>query len=389
MTPVNPPPPTVTRWGQVWRLLLVLAVTGLSWVELAPWQLANAPGWFAADIAVGVVSTVATFRWRHRFPVATALVTNVVSIVSFSSGGAASLALVSLATRRRWREIVPVTIVVALTIPVVVAINPVPGPDPRLDAAVVVVVIGLMVAVGLYVGSRRELLATLRSRAEIAEAEQAAKVAQARGAERTRIAREMHDVLAHRISLVTMHAGALAYRDDLPPEQVREAARTIQETAHQAMTELRGVLGVLRDGPGDAAPELPQPSAGDLRILVEEWARAGMRVDLSVNGDLDAVPDAQGRTIFRVVQEGLTNAHKHATDTAVSVSVEAETGTGVRARVSNPLRVGTTQASGPPPGAGLGLVGLRERVELAGGRLSRTITPDQRHTLEAWVPWPA
>ena len=148
------------------------------------------------------------------------------------------------------------------------------------------------------------------------------------------------------------------------------------------------LLGVLRDGPGDAAPELPQPSAGDLRILVEEWARAGMRVDLSVDGDLDDVPDAEGRTIFRVVQEGLTNAHKHATDTAVSVSVEAEAGTGVRARVSNPLRVGTTQASGPPPGAGLGLVGLRERVELAGGRLSRTITPDQRHTLEAWVPWP-
>lgn len=389
MTPVSSPPPTVTRWGQVWRLLLVLAVTGLSWVELAPWQLAHAPGWFAADIAIGVVSTVAAFRWRHRFPVATALVTNVVSIVSFSSGGAASLALVSLATRRRWREIVPVTIVVALTIPVVVAVNPVPGPDPRLDAAVVVVVIGLMVAVGLYVGSRRELLATLRSRAEIAEAEQAAKVAQARGAERTRIAREMHDVLAHRISLVTMHAGALAYRDGLPPEQVREAARTIQETAHQAMTELRGVLGVLRDGPGDAAPELPQPSAGDLRILVEEWARAGMRIDLSVDGDLDDVPDAEGRTIFRVVQEGLTNAHKHATDTAVTVRVEAEGGAGVRAVVTNPLRVGTTRTTAPPPGAGLGLVGLRERVELAGGRLTQKVTPDQRYVLEAWVPWPA
>lgn len=377
------------RWGLVWRLLLVLAITGLSWVELAPWQLANAPRWFAADLAVGVVSTIVTLAWRRRFPVTVALVTNVVSVVSFSSGGAASLALVSLATRRRWRELVPVCVVTLLTIPLVVAVNPVPGPDPRVDAGAIVVLIGLLVAVGLYVGSRRELLATLRSRAEIAEAEQNAKVAQARGAERTRIAREMHDVLAHRISLVTMHAGALAYRDDLPPEQVRDVARTIQETAHQAMTELRDVLGVLRDGPGDAAPELPQPSARDLRILVEEWVRAGMRVDLSVDGELDAVPDAQGRTIFRVVQEGLTNAHKHATDTTVAVLVAAEVGTGVRARVTNPLRVGTTQAPGLPPGAGLGLVGLRERVELAGGRLSRTITPDQHHTLEAWVPWPA
>ena len=366
----------------------MLAIGALTWVEIVPWQLANAPRWFVADLVVGVVSTVAAMLWRRRFPVTVALLTNLVSTFSFSSGGAASLALVSLATRRRWRELVPVVAAILLTIPIVVAVNPVPGPDPRFDAAVVVVVIGLLVATGLYVGSRRELLATLRSRAEIAEAEQAAKVAQARGAERTRIAREMHDVLAHRISLLTMHAGALAYRDDLPPEQVREAARTIQETAHQAMTELRGVLGVLREGPGDAVPELPQPSAGDLRILVEEWVRAGMRVELSVVGDLDAVPDAQGRTIFRVVQEGLTNAHKHATDTTVAVHVDAEVGTGVRARVTNPLRVGTRQVSGAPPGAGLGLVGLRERVELAGGRLSRTITPDQHHVLEAWVPWP-
>jgi signal transduction histidine kinase len=374
----------------VWRLLLVLAITALSWIELVPWQLENAPRWFVADIAVGVVSTVVTMVWRRRFPVTVAVVTNLVAVGSFSSAGAASLALTSLATRRRWREIVPVTAAVLLTIPATVAISPVPGPDPRVDAAVVVVVVLFMVATGMYVGSRRELLETLRSRAEIVEAEQSAKLAQARSAERTRIAREMHDVLAHRISLVTMHAGALAYRDDLPPEQVRESARTIQETAHQAMEELRAVLGVLREDPGDAAPELPMPTAADLSGLVAEWQRAGMRVALDVEGDLATVPAGAGRTVFRVVQEALTNAHKHASATTVRVRVVVEAREGVWVEVRNPLPVGSAEAPAAPAGSGLGLVGLRERVELAGGRLRHGVTArDRTFALDAWLPWPA
>ncbi len=106
----------------------------------------------------------------------------------------------------------------------------------------------------MYIGSRRELLATLRERANTSEAVQAARVAQARAAERAQIAREMHDVLAHRISLVTMHAGALTYRTDLDADQMRATAEVIQENSHQAMVELREVLGLLRDGPGDSAP---------------------------------------------------------------------------------------------------------------------------------------
>ncbi len=370
--------------------MLVLAITALTWVELVPWQLENAPRWFVADVAVGAASTVVTMIWRRRFPVTVAVVTNIVAVGSFSSAGAASLALTSLATRRRWREIVPVTGVVLLTIPATVAINPVPGPDPRVDAAVVVVVVLFMVATGMYVGSRRELLDTLRSRAEIAEAEQSAKLAQARSAERTRIAREMHDVLAHRISLVTMHAGALAYREDLPPEQVRESARTIQETAHQAMEELRAVLGVLREDPGDAVPELPVPKAADLTGLVAEWQRAGMRVALDVEGDLETVPAGAGRTVFRVVQEALTNAHKHASATSVRVRVVVESREGVWVEVRNPLPVGSVDTSDAPAGSGLGLVGLRERVELAGGRLRHGVTArDRTFALDAWLPWPA
>ncbi|MFI5428094.1 sensor histidine kinase [Aeromicrobium sp. UC242_57] len=144
----------------------------------------------------------------------------------------------------------------------------------------------------------------MRDRAETAEAEQVARVAQAKTAERSRIAREMHDVLAHRISLVTMHAGALAYRSDLSADQMRTTAGIIQDNAHQAMVELREVLGILRDGPGDAAPEMPQPSAVDLPGLLSEARGSGMRIHDDQSVDLEPIPETLGRTAYRVVQKG-------------------------------------------------------------------------------------
>ncbi len=176
----------------------------------------------------------------------------------------------------------------------------------------------------MYVGSRRELLWTLRDRARRAEDEQATRVAAARTAERTRIAREMHDVLAHRISLVTMHADAMVYRTDLGTEELRESAAVIQESSHRALVELREVLGVLRDDPGDAEPERPQPGARDVPALVDELLADGMRLDVDLGGtDLGAVPDTAGRTLYRVVQEALTNARKHAPNALVQLSVRA------------------------------------------------------------------
>ena len=131
---------------------------------------------------------------------------------------------------------------------------------------------------GMYIGSRRELLWTLRDRAERAEAEQALRVEQGRLNERTRIAREMHDVLAHRISLIAMHAGALAYRTDLTAEEMRQTAELIQAKSHEALTDLRQVLGVLRDGEAGGRSERPQPTFADLSALVLEAEGAGMRI---------------------------------------------------------------------------------------------------------------
>ena len=116
-----------------------------------------------------------------------------------------------------------------------------------------------------------------------AEADQRLHADRARMAERTRIAREMHDVLAHRISLLALHAGALEVRPDLPPEKVRETAELLRSTARQALEELRGVIGVLREEPGqEPPPAAPQPTLSDIPRLVEETRRAGAKIDFEM-----------------------------------------------------------------------------------------------------------
>ena len=147
----------------------------------------------------------------------------------------------------------------------------------------------------------------------------------ARMAERTRIAREMHDVLAHRISLLALHAGALEVRPDLPPEQVRETAELLRATARQALEELRGVIGVLREEPGqEPVPPAPQPTLSDIRRLVEETRSAGANIDFEMQVEHpDAVPSALGRDAYRIVQEALTNIGKHASGTAAQVGSPA------------------------------------------------------------------
>lgn len=259
---------------------------------------------------------------------------------------------------------------------------------------------------GMFTGTRRQLLATLQERARRAEAEQELRVAQAKQDERTRIAREMHDVLAHRMSLLSVQAGALEYRADAPPEEVARAAGVIRQTAHAALEELRTVIGVLRvaelrehaggvdvERPGSAdarqqaAPEPPQPDLTGVPGLVAEWQRAGATIELQVAVDPAAVPSATGRTAYRVVQEALTNASKHAPSTRVAVTIDGAPGEQLVVRVVNPLSIAAPEQA--IPGTGLGLVGLRERTELAGGTFSAAAdTAGRRFMLTASLPWP-
>ena len=206
-----------------------------------------------------------------------------------------------------------------------------------------------LVGWGMLLRANRALISSLRDRAERAEADQARRVAEARAAERTRIAREMHDVLAHRLSLLATYAGALAYRPDAPPEQMSRAAEVIRAGAHQALDELREVIGVLRDDePPGSADGLtdgmrPLPGVADLPRLIEESRAAGMRIEAGGGawpGDepaLSCLPDAAGRTVYRVVQEGLTNVRKHAPGAAARITLDGGPGAGLDVTIASRL----------------------------------------------------
>jgi signal transduction histidine kinase len=240
---------------------------------------------------------------------------------------------------------------------------------------------------GFYIGARRELAANRHEQALAAEREQALVADTAREAERTRIAREMHDVLAHRISLVALHAGALVYRDDLTREQTAETAATIQANAQLALTELRQVLGVLRPGDGAHDVEAPQPTLAELPALLADSREAGTEVTLDTSqlvGTLDLVPTTLSRNAFRIVQETLTNARKHAPGVPVRVALAGAPGVRLDVEVSNPLGAGAGIAL---PSAGVGLTGLTERAVLAGGTLEHGAGADGAFVVEATLPW--
>ena len=254
-----------------------------------------------------------------------------------------------------------------------------------------VLITGVVVGWGLFVRVQRELVLSLRERAATLEAEQRLRVEQAREAERLRIAREMHDVLAHRVSLLSLHAGALEFHPDASSEEVADAAGVIRASAHAALEELRDVIGVLREGPPASAPEPPQPTLADVPALVDECQAAGMRVRCRLAVPADApLPAALGRAAYRIVQEGLTNARKHAPGAAVDVTISAQAGSPLVVEVLSRRAVGVG-APGPPalPGAGTGLVGLAERVELAGGALEHGPDAAGDFVLRATLPWPA
>jgi signal transduction histidine kinase len=252
----------------------------------------------------------------------------------------------------------------------------------------ILALLGGCLLTGAHLGARRELVEVALDRARTAEREQALTAGAARAAERTRIAREMHDVLAHRISLVALHAGALTYRDDLTRAETTETAGVIQDNAQLALAELREVLGVLRAGgdssPGGGSTEPPQPTLTEVPALLADAREAGSAVRLDSAIALPDVPETVSRTAFRIVQEALTNARRHAPGTPVTVRLN---------RADSHLELVISNPGVIPPGAGtsagMGLAGLAERAALAGGTLTAGGEPDGFFVVRSRLPWPA
>lgn len=373
-------PPLGVR-DQAWRLALAGLFGATAWLTVFPDQ-EPVERW--RDAAVGLVAFGAVLLRRRR-PMLVAVTTICLAALSSLAGGASVLALVSLATGR---DRVRVAVAGSLSVvsgEVWLSLHPSAQLDPRwLSIPIDAVFVSAAIAWGMYLGSRRELLWTLKRRAEEAESERDLRVSRARWEERTRIAREMHDVLAHRITQIAVQAGALGYRDEVEAAEVRASAERIRASAHDALTDLRDVLGVLRGSDGDV-PHVPQPAYADLADLVEDARAAGMRVEVVdglAEGSRELVPTGVGRTAYRIVQEGLTNARKHAPDAEVRIEVDGAPGDGLTLVLRNGLGFGRTAT----PGAGLGLVGLAERLHLAGGTLRHDAERGE-FVLRAWIPW--
>ena len=234
--------------------------------------------------------------------------------------------------------------------------------------------------VGVTVRTRRAYVAALEARAELLEREREDNARLAVALERGRIAREMHDVVAHNVSVVVVQAAAAERMVETDPERARQAMRDVAATGRQALTEMRRLLGVLRDG--DAPDNLgPQPGVAELRALAGTVEDAGMQVELSVQGEERPLPASAALSVYRIVQEALTNSLRHAGP--------------ARARVilrylpdALEVQVSDNGVGGVPPAehGGHGLIGMRERVALFGGELTAGPRPEGGYAVVARIP---
>lgn len=366
---------------------LAVLIAGLGTVQ-SHGRVGIAVLWVQLALGLGAAGML----WlRRRHPLTVAACTLVMLALSVCASGAALVAVFTLAVHCQPRRTLPAGLAAVAAAAISAGLY---GPD--YDAhALALTFVGTIAAigVGLWVRVRRELVLSLRERARRLEDERDLHVREARLAERTRIAREMHDTLAHRISLLSVHAGALEFNRNASPEEVAHAAHVIRVSARAAQEELREVIGVLRaDADADAEPiQPPQPTFADLEALVQESREAGMPVTISNALHGEALPPSLGRTVYRVTQEALTNVRKHAPDQIVTVTVTGDRVSGIALEVVNRPRVGTVAGSAPEHalhvGSGTGLVGLTERIALAGGELASGPLPAGGFRIGVKLPW--
>ncbi len=375
----------VTPW-RVGRELLAVLVIVLFDVR---------PGWLAENPANGPLVVglgallVGLYLLRLVFPAIAVLAAGYV-IMSSEHVGVALLIALSYAAGYRivsWQRAL-ITAVLALALHMLAWQRAVTGITGFFGSFLMVAVFGLAVAipflVGRYAAQRATLVAAVQEREQGMRLERAMLSRQVRLRERNRIARDMHDSLGHRLSLISVHAGALALDPELDDKH-REAVQVLRGAALTAMDELRGVLGVLRR---DEEPE-DEPARRTVEAvedLVEGARTAGVGVSLVRGGQPRVLPVRVSHAAYRVAQEGLTNATKHAPGASVRVSVKYEPDALVVEVRNNPAHAaaGRARQTGDP---GVGLIGLGERVRLAGGMLHVGALPSGGFRVAAVLPY--
>ncbi|MET9467564.1 sensor histidine kinase [Streptomyces sp. NPDC006544] len=237
--------------------------------------------------------------------------------------------------------------------------------------------------------TRRAYYAQLVERNQRLEKERAAQAQVAVAAERARIARELHDVVAHNVSVMVVQADGAAYVMDSAPEQAKEALQTISGTGRLALAEMRRLLGVLRTGePQESEDYVPQPDVEQIDVLVEQVRAAGLAVDFEVEGTPRPLPSGLELTAYRIVQEALTNTRKHAgPDARASVRlVYFDDGLGLLVEDDGRGAAHELYQDGGADGAGHGLIGMRERIGMVGGTLDAGPRPGGGFRISALLP---
>jgi signal transduction histidine kinase len=338
----------------------------------------------AVDVAAGVVACLALW-WRRAHPMAVFVVAFATNTFSPLALGAGLVAVCTAASRLRGRALAAVVVLTVVASVVFPLVNPTASEIVKVGFPAFLLTV-IAFGWGLYLRARRELVASLRERAQRLEEDQQRSAEEAREAERRRIAREMHDVLAHRLSLLSVHAGALEFHPDASPGEIAKAAAVIRTSAAAALADLRQVITVLRED-ATAADGPPQPGFAQLADLLEESRTAGMTLHAHVAAPSAAqASETLGRTVYRVIQEGLTNARKHAPGAPVDVTVAADGETVIAEVISRRATVTIRPAQAAPAGDGAGLIGLAERVALANGRLEHGRNALGDFILRATIP---
>jgi signal transduction histidine kinase len=242
-----------------------------------------------------------------------------------------------------------------------------------------------VVAVGLFFAGRRATLDALHERAERMDRERELLADRAVAEERVRIAQELHDVVAHNVSLIVVKAQALGAT--VPDDRVAEATDGIADLGRQAMAEMHRTLALLRTTGDDPAERAPQPGLANLDKLLEQSRAAGLDVRLAVEGEPRELSQSLDLSAFRIVQEALTNVRKHAGEAHASVTVGYRAGALELSVVDSGDATATTAAAAGAAAGGHGLVGMRERAAMFGGTLIARPRDGHGYEVNAVLPY--
>ncbi|WP_226704513.1 sensor histidine kinase [Microbulbifer elongatus] len=383
------------RWPHLTDLLiatLALLLTLLMWSrQQGNDVLALQSLWDIAAFQCGFVGCFALL-WRRTHPWqvhAIILGASLLLEMGLPANGIVALAF-SLYSLGRYEPNARASLIAVLATLVYVAVDMRVLTQPTAGGTVAVVLAWALWHIGRRLRFRGEYLRLLEERAEFLERERNAESERAVAAERTRIAREMHDVVAHQVSLMTVQAGAARTICRNNPEAASEAMATVEAAGRHALSEMRHLLGVLRPT-SDEAQLAPQPDLNDIPALIEKVRQVVARVDYATHGEFDGVPARVALAAYRIIQESLTNVIKHVGAEAsvrVKVSVAPDH---VAISVKDDGRDAGEQPAGEQlsdkqHGGGLGIAGMRERAELLGGHLRVGVTEDGGFEVIAQLP---